>query len=497
MITAFFLFFFRGGNSFSEAASYAIMCTLMTFSFLFQTAFLIGRPQASLFGEIVVCGAAAWAIAKSRSHFGRIFEVVKFVFKRHPVAIVAISVAFGYLGFLVFGETPAPCDQCHLEAIVRLGGNEVSLLSPESNGGEPLFPLNAAILPHLFLRTSTSAGTGLIGFLAYLSIGFSTYALSRRYAWPPTAFTVTLITLSFPRFVFLSTTPGMEIVPAAASLLCILSVYRSLELPEFGDFILLILGVLFSISGKNMCLTFPAILVMLSCVLFIRRHGTTTWSALLKNNWKTAVAALVPAVVFSQAWLFVFNIGRFGGWLGGGEATGAMAEGNVLVGAVANLLRYFLQSAHFTVPLEFLVDFVLGFSLTGMLMKIHDLFLAPVFGMNGAAEPFSIIWAPNGQYSWFGPFGILFVVPSIILAIVRGHRRLKAISLALTSYVYVTALAVPWAPGNAEYFTVVFACGGFCVSFLLPPWRFSESGKKALQVISILLLFYACLFNTN
>ncbi len=496
-ISAFFLFFFQGGNSFSEAASYAILCTLMTFSFLFQTAFLLGYPGASLFLEVLLCGVAVWTIARSRSHFKRIVDVVKFVFARHPVATISISVAFGYLGFLVCVVPPAPCDQCHLEAIETLGGSGVSLLSAESNNGDPLFPMNAAILPHLFLRADSRAGTGLIGFLAYLSIGFSTYALSRRYAWPPTAFTVTLITLSFPRLVFLSTTPGMEIVPAAASLFCILSIYRSLELPEFTDFVLLVLAVLFSISGQAMCLTLPAILVLLSGVLFIRRHGKATWTSLAKNNWKIAVAALVPALVFSQAWLFAFNIDKFGGWLGAGDPAGAGEAGNVLLGAVANIVRYFFQSAHFTVPLEILIDFVLGFSLTGLLVKIYELVFDPLFGMNGAGERFSIVWAPNGEYSWFGPFGILFVVPSVILAIVRGHRRLKAIALALAGYVYVIALAVPWMPGNASYFTVVFACGGFCVSFLLPPWRFSESGKKALQAISILLLFYACLFNTN
>ncbi len=144
-----------------------------------------------------------------------------------------------------------------------------------------------------------------------------------------------------------------------------------------------------------------------------------------------------------------------------------------------------------------IVNWALGFSFNGLLMKTYNIFFAPLFGTNGAAVPFVFTWMPNGRLSWFGPFGFLFVIPSIIMAIFRGHRRLKAISVALAGYVYIIALVIAWRPGNAQFFTIVFTCGGFCVSFLLPPWRFTTAGKKCLQVISILLLIYVCLFNVD
>jgi hypothetical protein len=218
---------------------------------------------------------------------------------------------------------------------------------------------------------------------------------------------------------------------------------------------------------------------------------------LIATHWRICLAALAPIFIFSQIWIFFFNFVHFGGWLGSVENQSMAAQDNVLLGGLANLVRYFFQSIHFTAPLEYLAKLVFGFSLTEFLMKTYNLFFDPIFGMSGAAEPFSLLLVPDGRHSWFGPFGMLFVVPSIIIAILRGHRRLKAIALALAGYVYVTALVVPWTAGNVKYFTVVFACGGFCVSYLLPPWRFTKTGKKVLQVMSILLLFYACLFNIH
>ena len=496
-VSALFLFFFQRGNSFAEAASYGIVCTLMAFSFFFQIAILTGTPFVSLFFEALASAAAVRGLFKLRGNLRRAWEVVRFVFERHPVAVAALSLVFGYLGYLACGAPPAPCEQCGLERMALLGKNGALFASQGLPGGPALQPLNSAVLSHLFLRADTRLGTGLIGFMAYLSIGFSTYALSRRYAWPPTAFTVTLITLSFPRLVFLSTAPGTEIAPAAATLFCILAIYRSLERPALRDLLLLILGIAFCISGNTMCLAFPSILASLACVLFLRRHGATTWTTLLKKNWKIAAASLVPFFVFSQAWLFAFNIARFGGWLGPEVPYAAGEEGNVLLGAVANMVRYFFQSIHLTAPVEVFCHRVLDISPSGALVKVYDLLFASLFGMNGAAEPFFIAWEPSRESSWFGPFGTLFVIPSIILAIFRGHRRLKAIALALAGYVYVTSLVVPWTSDNARYFTPVFACGGFCISFLLPPWRFSTAGKKLLQVVSILLLIYVCLFDAN
>jgi hypothetical protein len=494
-ISAFLLFFLHRGNSFAEAASYAIISTLMMLSFIFQVSFIVGIPAVSFFLEATLTIGAVTLIFVLKNHFKRIWEILKFVFVKQPPAITALFVAFAYLAFLACVTVP---DTAHMELFVKMRlyeQYETFFLPNDSGENYALFPVNTVVLSHLFSRAGSQAGIGIFGFLAYLSIGFSTYALSRRYAWPATAFTVTFIVLSLPRLVFLSTTPGEEILPAAISLFCILAIYRALEHPEIQDLILLILGILFSISGNFLCLAFPVILIVLACLLFIRRHGTVTWTSLMTRYWKLSLASLIPILVFSQIWLFAFNIVQYGGWLGASDLASDMPlKENVLLGALANLVRYFFEIIHLTQPVDMFLKWAVGFSFNELLMKTYNFFFAPLFGSSGTAVPFALTWMSNGRLSWFGPFGILFVIPSIIMAMFRGHRRLKAIAVALAGYVYIIALVVAWRPGNAQFFTIVFTCGGFCVSFLLPPWRFTTGGKKCLQLISILLLIYVCLF---
>jgi hypothetical protein len=495
-IVALLLFFSHRGNSFAESASYAIISTLMIFSFVFQLTFILGIPSVSFFIEAILTISSVAAILKLRIYFKRIWEILKFISAKRPFEVLALFVMFSYLAYLA-GVIVPETDHYDLFTQIRLFEKYETFFLPIDSGEHyPLFPVNTSVLSHLFLRADSRSGIGLFGFLSYLSIGFSTYALSRRYAWPATAFTVTFITISLPRLVVLSTTSGLEIMPAAVSLFCILAIYRALEQPDIQDLILLILGILFSISGNFICLAFPVILLVLSCVLFIRRHGTVTWTSLVLRHWKISIAAMIPLLVFAQIQLFAFNIFTYGEWLGSSSISPNIPlKDNVLIGAVANLIRYAYEIIQLSRPLEMIFNWAFGFSFNGLLMKTYDLFFASFFGNSGAVVPFVLSEMPHGQLSWFGPLGIFFVIPSIVVAIFRGHRRLKAIAVALAGYVYIVALVVAWRPGNAQFFTTVFTCGGFCVSFLMPPWRFTTAGKKCLQVISILILIYVCLFS--
>jgi hypothetical protein len=337
---------------------------------------------------------------------------------------------------------------------------------------------------------------GLFGVMAYLSIGFSTYSLARRYAWPPTAFTVTLIVLSMPRIVLLSTTPGIELLPAALSLFCLLAIYRIVEKPNMRDLVLLILGILFSISGRTMCLAFPSILCLLSIVLLSRRHGIHSWWNLVRANWRWVPLMIIPVLVFSQSWLFTQNIIIFGSWLKAPEPFHFIPNTDGLHGATANLIRYFLESAHFTLPFDRMWQGMMGFSLIHLIEGMYALLVAPVLGDSGAAAPYQIFWVPNASLSWFGPFGFILFHPALLYALYKGPRRLKAIALALVGYLYILALIPSWKPGNANLFMHLYVCGGFFIAFFLPPWRFTKTGKFAFQIASVVLFLYTITYNT-
>ena len=360
---------------------------------------------------------------------------------------------------------------------------------------QPLGILNISILYHLMLRYTTDLGIGLFGLMAYLSIGFSTYSLSRRYAWPPAAFTVTMIVMGMPRLVYLATTPGYRIIPAAAGLFCLLAIYRVVERPNILDLLLLLTAMLFLVAGTAMERAFGLVLVPLTAALLFRRHGTTIWWRLLaRHRWSVAAAAL-PVLVLSQFWILLYDRSHYGVWFGYDAGVPALMNRDGILGTAANLFRYLLQSADFTQPVDRFLEWSLGLSLSGIAGWVHTRLLVPIFQGAGAAEPFTLIWLPDERTSWFGPFGFFLVVPSLLYCLVRAPRRLKTVALALIAYFFLICLIPAWTPENVSYFTILFCCSGMCMAFFLPPWRISRRGRGLLQASAALLLLYAALGN--
>lgn len=462
---------------------------------------MAGVPAASVAAEVLLCGLAVITIFRNATILRQELVTVPRFFATHPVFSATTAIVWCYLILLAFFIPPLSIHWHNLNQVLLLQQQETffpslaagSLIPPE----QTQIPVNITILAHLFLRGHTDFGIGLIGFMAYLSIGFSTYALSRRYAWPPTAFTVTVLVMSMPRLVYLSTSPGYEIVPAAAALFCLVSIYRAVESPNVKDLCFLTLGLLFMMSGPAVSLAFPAILVPLSCLLLFRRHGFTIWWKLIAKHHWMVLLALVPALVFSQSWLFLYHRIYQGNGFNHTGLSSVALNSDGIQGAVANFFRYILESAHFTRPVDLLFHWATGFSFTKLWQSIYDALILPVFDNLGATVPFQISWIPDERLSWFGPFGFLLVLPAVVIALVRAPRRLKAIAISLLGYFFLITLIIAWTPENVRFFTIFYVCGGFCIAFFLPPWRISQRSRQGLQIAGALLLLYAGICNTT
>ena len=63
----------------------------------------------------------------------------------------------------------------------------------------------------------------------------------------------------------------------------------------------------------------------------------------------------------------------------------------------------------------------------------------------------------------------------------------------MAGYGYLACLIPAWTPANGATFTRFFACSGFMVAFLLPPWRLGRRDMLGIQAFCLLLLFYAAL----
>ncbi len=494
-----FTVFRRWRYTFSESCACTLVTVLMVLSCLFQLAFIAGVPAVSIAAEVLLCGLAIITIFRNAIILRQELATVLRFFTTHPVFSATTGIVWCYLILLAFFIPPQSIHWHNLSQVLlfqQQGAFFPSLAAGSfTNPEQTLSPVNITILAHLFLRSHTDFGIGLIGFMAYLSIGFSTYALSRRYAWPPTAFTVTVLVMSMPRLVYLSTTPGYEILPAAVALFCLVSIYRAVESPNVWDLCFLALGLLFMISGPAVSLAFPAILVPLSCLLLFRRHGFTIWWKLIAKHRRIVLLALVPALVFSQSWLFLYNRIYQGDWINHTGLSSVALNPDGIQGAVANFFRYILESAHFTRPVDLLCRWAAGFSITNLWQSIYGALISPVFDNLGAVVPFQISWIPDERLSWFGPFGFLLVLPAVVIALVRAPRRLKAIAISLLGYFFLITLILAWTPENVRFFTIFYVCGGFCIAFFLPPWRISQRSRQGLQIAGALLLLYAGVCN--
>ena len=479
---ASFLLFRTKGNPFAESASYAIVTVFMLLSFIHQVSFITGCPRLSTFLETCFLMVSLVLIYRHRTCILDIFRTLHGVGSANPIA-------FTFLGFCLFymaahGLLPIPKE--FQNELYRIALYEKSGFFPLGAMSEfPAFlPVNHLILFNTFLRFDANAGAGIFCFLAYLSIGFSTYALARRYAWPATAFTTSLLIMSMPRLVVQAIYPGTQIISICVALFCILALYRACEQPTLTDLILLIFGLVFCVSENISSMIFAPILFVLSWVVLFRRHGMIPWKSLLSEK-PYALFAMVPVTIFSQSWLFLLNHLNKQGWPGVFSSIPLNSHG--IQGALANFIRYLFESLNSATPIELFFDKMFKWSMAENLEYFYDVSIIPFLGDSGANQVFHLMGNPMGMFS-FGPAGFFLVLPSLVYAMVKGPRRLKSVALAFFVYFYLACLIMAWTPVNAKFFEIFYVCSGFCIAFFLPPWRFTKTKNRIFQAGACILL---------
>ena len=453
----------------AEAAAAALVTTLMLLCLFQQAAMALPLPGTVLLPEAGgIC--ALFLIWKYRKGAVRVLGDLKnFLPRRHPMILALFAICWGYMGAKAVFFVPHPH---HLKAFDTIS----------QAAGTGLFPSNAVIISGHFLRSGAGLGAGLPGFFAYTSLLFSTYALSRRYAWVPISFTVTAVMASMPRFVFHGVTPGFEIIPAAVALFFLLLVYRLIETPGPTDFCLAVSCLGFLFSPGNGTVVFSMVLTALLCLLMVRRHGFSPIT-LARHHWKTLVVSLLPALLFSRLWTGIPAL-----------FDGVEKNREGLAGAAANFLGYVISS----LDVPFLLDLVAAdraasAGLLDVLEKIYFSAAALLFPAGSSSLAFDLSRCRGEGLAWFGPLAFFLVQPAVVVAMVRGPRRLKAVALALAAYVYLVCLIPGWYPGNVAFFSCFYALAGFFTAYVLPPWRLGRRAKRGLQIICLFVLVHSCL----
>jgi len=349
-------------------------------------------------------------------------------------------------------------------------------------------PLNTLVLGMCIPHINTGFGNGFFSFFSYLSLGFSTYALARRYAWPSTAVTVSLVVLSMPRLIGTGFSAGHEIIPAATTAFAVLEIYRFVEKPHIIDLALFLSASLFTIAEAGLGLTIPIILFILFGVIVFRRHGLIILKETLYGHRQAVFYMVPPLLIFAQIPVFAVNIRNGFKWhcFFGYAPFSYNQEG--LAGALANLIQYGFQIFRFALPLKNLSEWWSAVFTKAAPSGWHTI---SIFFSKYAVSVSNILsMSINSRNIGFGPLAIWLILPGLVYALVKGPRRLKAMAVGLAGYIYIMAFMVAWHPENIRFFTPFFSCAGFTVAFLLPPWRLSRFGRKLLQALCGFIFCY-------
>jgi hypothetical protein len=468
------------GYSLAEAAAAAIVSMFVLVSLIQQIVLLSGRPLIGGLIEVTIL-AALLCLFRKHPPWPKLimgFKMVRSLLGQETSSVGLLMGTWGTMAALVvagwFGLAGPPIHSLDLAVIDAYR-----------------VPLNGEALFRHCSRLGLGPGACGFGLLAHLAVGLSTYALARRYAWPPLALTVTLVVVSMPRLVVLGVRPTTELIATAAVAVAMVMLHRLLEQHRAVDLALFLVCTAFSIHNHPMSLGLAALLVLLLLVVMVRRHGWIIWGEMLSERFRWGGLILLVVLALAQVPVFTLNLAQGYPLFG----TSVLFEEHGLLGAAINLVRYLLISIDPTEVVRWGIHYLTDMDLAHLMARIDAMIAAPLAAHSGAGAAFTPIFT-GGRDLGFGPLLPLLVLLATVHAFLRGPRRLKAVSLAWAGYLYISALVLAWQPDNIGVLTPLFAANGFLVAFSLPPYRLRRRGMRLLHSLSILLLllsFYLAL----
>jgi hypothetical protein len=476
-------FFRHQGHTVAEAGAYGLMAMLMLHCWLAQVLLFTGLPGLFMWFQLPAAAAAGWVIRRYHRPLADQYVSLRRFARAHWAPVGSMSAAWVYLSAVWVWKTGL----AHIPA-AQAGTdfwNPAFLWTASATGDFALPVLNQAVW---MAPWQSAFAPGVANFGAYIAIALATYALARRYAWPPTAITVSLLVVSMPRLAHQSLSAGSELLPAAAALVAVLALYRLLEEPHARDAGMLVCTISFSVAGGRLCYAMPSVLAALSLLILARRHDIRLWPQAIRSHPQVTVISAAALLIFSQILTVAVNLEAGNPWMGDATVDTLAFNTDRLSGAAANLVRYMLLTIHFPEILDRFGQWAFGVSGLAGLKLFYQSVIAPVAGDKGAAVAFDLSWGSANGGGWFGPVGFLLVMPSLVNAFRRGPDRLKMTAFALASYWVLVALVAAWQPSNVRMMTPFFVVSGFTMAFFLPPWRLGRKGRLMLQLFGIMML---------
>ncbi|EAZ92864.1 hypothetical protein [Crocosphaera chwakensis] len=499
------LFVYNSSRRVSEALSLGIILAFILFSTIFQVSFLLKIPALSFAVEALFCILILRLAFKKKAEIELIILTLKNFFFQHKIICSIIAICWIYLFFLAIIIPPSNWDSMtyHLSRILLFQQENSLLLENVTTPRQAMFVMGSDILTHAFLRFYSDYGVGLFSFLAYVSIGLGTYALSRNFASVNISLITTIIIMGMPELCFQATSTKNDIFTGAAAIFCLQVAYRFLQVLNIQDLSLLILGTSFGASAKSTFLVFLLPFSVCLLYLILKKYKVVDILNLLRTNWSYFVILIFPSLIMSQFWLFFHNVATQN------DATGLTKNNFVkpskTKGMFANLVRYLFQSFHLF-PFDYIAKGRLNINLDDHLENLYKLLFEPFFEnikmgyVNNRPYKFSIRLFPHEDFSWYGMSGFFLVLPSLFISLIKGNNFLRATSISLISFMLIVCYLVLWTPWNNRYFNLFFTASGVCIAFLLTliiNQKRNSVFQKSLLLLSIFILISSCVLNSS
>lgn len=486
----------------ASALALGITSGLMLLSFLLQIGFLAQRPELIPLLETASLGGIVWLNWGKWQTVVDIRQWTVAAWGEYPRILTVLTVALFYLWLQAMLLPPSSWDSLvyHLPRVLLWQQNRSLFLPGFTTAPQVAFPVGSDILFHLFLRFRLDYGLGLFSWLSYSVILLGTYALARPRVSQTVALASAIAIICLPEIVYQSTGTKNDIIVAAIALTCVVWADRWLQVASIESLAGLGLTLCFGVAAKTSFVLFAAFFLPLWLSLVVQRGKLSILVRSLVDEWRTVALCLVPGIILSQSWLFIYNYRQFGNWLGPEDFIVRNQNNEGLLGGTANLVRYSFQSIHLLQPVNWLWQSLTGGSIIATLQSVYDSVFAPLFGNAGQAEfikwqPLEIEWQPQEDTSWFGPVSVFLVFPSVGWCLVKGRQLSRILAILTICLALAISYKVGWSPWKSRFFTLVFVCTGLCVATFLQQSRLKEIGLSGWRWLSMAILVYACLYN--
>lgn len=475
-----------------ESYCYAAILMFAVFSVSIQCFFFLNIQNYYYLFDIALLTFSSVISYKSRKDLFITTKNLLIQIRSNKYPAFFLLLLLVYLFFQVLLLPPYNWDSMtyHLARVLMFQEEGSIFLKNFTQGPQAMHPWGWDILTFLFLRFYTDYCLSIFSFISYTIIVVCTYTLvNKLFKDALLSMTSTFVIASLKLLILEATTTKNDIAAAAIAIVCFLAGYCFLYSLKGLHLFIVLVSLLFGFTVKSYFAGFAIPFLLLFSIILLKKYSPKEILLPLKYILRNKTLMILPlGILFCLVSYWLYNLHNYGNIQG----SNTMLEGyvnNNFLGMAANVLRYFLEILD--LPTQYCSD---------MLVKIHDRILGDSkFIAILRYAPFILLsnHPPREGMAWYGPLGILLIIPSLFYAIIKGKEYVRFVAFSLLGFFLALCYTIVWQSSNSRFFSLFFACSGIPVAFLLKYLIKNKYLRSSIFIISSGVILYSVIFNNQ